>query len=218
MKNAGYYRKMRLLTYAVGALVVAVMSTACGKKDEGGSVVVTPGGVNSACVGCPTATALLASATGRSQSGLTGGVSSELSLQFYGDSTTLNGIQQGQSSNMYRGNVVAGGVFRNREARTLVSGGWYGGSGCNLPIGDYALSTTSPGQWYGEMFSTIDLVSTSGPVGITIRMNNNSVWSAIPAAVDYAGAQFPYRMYSVVDVTSLQGGTCRFYIEPYSSF
>lgn len=214
MKNAGYYRKMRLLTYAVGALVVAVMSTACGKKDEGGSVVVTPGGVSSACVGCPTATALLASATGRSYSGITGAVSGELSLQFYGDSATLAGIQQGNSVNFYRGNVVAGGVFRNREARTMIAGGWYGSTGCNLPIGDYALSTTSPGQWYGEMFSTIDLVSTSGPVAITIRMNNNSVWNAIPAAVDYAGAQFPYRLYTEMQITSTSGGTCLYYISP----
>lgn len=218
MKNAGYNRKMRLLTYAVGALVVAVMSTACGNKNEGGGVVVAPpGGVNGSCVGCPTATSLLASATGRSQSGLTGGVSSELSLQFYGDSAMLTQIGQ-NPTNWYRGNVVAGGVFRNREARTMVAGGWYGGTGCNLPIGDYALSTTSPGTWSGETFSTIDLSSTSGPVGITVRMTYNSIWNAIPAAVDYAGAQFPYRMYSVVDVTSLQGGTCRFYIEPYSTF
>lgn len=213
MKNAGYYRKMRLLTYAVGALVVAVMSTACGKKDEGGGqVVVTPPGVNTSCVGCPTATALLASATGRSYN-YNNVVNGELSLQFYGDSTALAGMQQNpNATNWYRGSVVAGGVFRNREARTVGGGGWYGSSGCNLPIGDYALQTTSPGQWNGQIFSSIDLVSTSGPVAITIRMTNNSIWAATPAIVDYAGAQFPYRLVTDIQISSMSGGTCTYYI------
>jgi hypothetical protein len=213
MKNAGYYRKMRLFTYAVGALVVAVMSTACGKKDEGGGqVVVTPPGVNTSCVNCPKATALLASATGRSYN-FNNVVNGELSLQFYGDSTALAGMQQGSAtSNWYRGSVVAGGVFRNREVRTLNGGSWYGSSGCNLPVGDYALQTTSPGQWNGQIFSSMDLVSTSGPVAITIRMSRNSIWAAAPAIVDFAGAQFPYRLVADVQISSMAGGTCVYYI------
>lgn len=203
MKNAGYYRKMRLLTYAVGALVVAVMSTACGKKDEGGSVVVTPGGVNGACVGCPTATALLASATGRSY------YNDELSLQFYGDSSTLTGVQPGQGSvGWYSGNVVASGVFRVRQAQN-----YFGGFSCNLPVGDYAVSATSPGSWNGQSFWNLELVSTSGPAVIKIRMLNSSISGATPARVDYAGAQFPFYLISMnMQIESMSGGTCQFSI------
>ncbi len=211
MKHSSYYRKMRLLTYAVGALVVAVMSTACGNKNEGGGqVAVTPGGVSGSCVGCPTATTLLASATGRSWSGLTGAVSGELSLQFYGDTATMGTISGSQNFTTYQGNVVAGGVFRNREAR-VSAGSW---SGCNLPIGDYALSTTQPGQLRGEsMPGMMSLSSTSGPVALTIRMANSSFWSAIPALVDYAGAQFPYHLVTQLEITSSAGGTCVYLID-----
>lgn len=202
---------MRLFTYAVGAFMVAVMATACGNKNEGGGQVVatTPGGVSGACVGCPTATTLLASGTGRSWSGLTGAVSGELSLQFYGDTATMGNFAGSQNYSSYRGNVVAGGVFRNREARTS-AGSW---AGCNLPIGDYAISTTQPGIWSGETFSTIGMSSTSGPVALTIRLYRNSVWSAVPALVDYAGAQFPFHVVTEMEITSSAGGTCVYYID-----
>jgi hypothetical protein len=209
MKHSSYYRKMRLFTYAVGALVVAVMATACGKKDEGGQVAVTPGGVSGSCVGCPKATTLLASGTGRSYSMGYGPVSGELSLQFYGDTATLATYGGAQYVGSYRGSVVAGGVFRNREAR-VSAGAW---SGCNLPIGDYAISTTQPGQWSGQIFSTIGLSSTSGPVALTIRMNRNSITSSVPALVDYAGAQFPYHLVTEMEITSSAGGTCVYYID-----
>ncbi|MDZ4083431.1 MAG: hypothetical protein U1E10_10870 [Bdellovibrionales bacterium] len=210
MKQSSYYRKMRLFTYAVGALVVAVMATACGNKNEGGGqVAVTPGGVSGSCVGCPTATTLLASGTGRSYSYGYGAVSGELSLQFYGDTATLAQYGGAQYAGSYRGSVVAGGVFRNREARVATSA-W---AGCNLPVGDYAISTTQPGQWSGQVFSTIGMSSTSGPVALTIRMYQNSVTSAVPALVDYAGAQFPYHLVTQMEITSSAGGTCVYYID-----
>ncbi|MBN8542083.1 MAG: hypothetical protein J0L82_16945 [Deltaproteobacteria bacterium] len=210
MKHSSYYRKMRLLTYAVGTLVVALMATACGNKNEGGGqVAVTPGGVSGSCVGCPTATTLLASGTGRSYSMGYGPVSGELSLQFYGDTAILATYGGAQYAGSYRGSVVAGGVFRNREAR-VSAGAW---SGCNLPVGDYAISTTQPGQWSGQSFSTIGMSSTSGPVALTIRLNRNSVWSAVPALVDYAGAQFPFHVVTEMEITSSAGGTCVYLID-----
>lgn len=221
MKTYGQYqsetRVKRLLTYAVGAFVVAVMATACGKKDEGGQVVATtPGGVGTSCVGCPTATTLLASGTGRSYSDITGQMSNELSLQFYGDTAAMgvvSGLPGSQSSGSYRGSVVAGGVLRVREARTMAAGGWSGSTGCNLPIADYTLTTTQPGQWNGQTFSQLGMSSTAGPVALTIRASQNSVWSAVPALVDLAGAQFPFHVVSTLEVTSSAGGTCVFYVD-----
>lgn len=202
---------MRLFTYAVGALMVAVMATACGNKNEGGGqvVAVTPGGVSGTCIGCPAATTLLASGTGRSYSYGYGPVSGELSLQFYGDTATLANYGGAQYAGSYQGSVVADGVFRNREARVAASA-W---AGCNLPVGDYPITTTQPGQWRSQSFSTIGMSSTSGPVALTIRMHKSFVQAAVPALVDYAGAQFPFHLVTEMEITSSAGGTCVYLID-----
>lgn len=186
----------------IGAVSIATLAVACGDKGGGGQVVTTPtpGGVNVVCAGCPTATTLLASATGRSYAGDRNNWSAELSLQLYADSAVYTGAQN--TGTGYFGNIVAGGVFRVRTPQY----------GCNLPAGEYPISTTSPGQINGQVFSDMALASTGGPMQLTLTLSQNSLWTAVPALVDAAGAQFPYSVATRATVTSMGGGSCTFFI------
>ncbi len=189
----------RWLTTGVTLLTVAVLATACGKKDEGGQVAVTPvGPIAGSCVGCPSGVTLLSSGVGKAYTG--GQLEAEMSLQFHGDTTTINSRYQGvmPAIGNYSGPVVAGGILRVRIARTI---------GCLVPAGDYTISTVSPGTWNGQSFYNLQLQAT-GPTTLQIQLNSNWVMSAVPAVVDLAGAQFPFHVQGNAYINSMAGGIC----------
>lgn len=191
----------RWLTTGVILVTVAVLVTACGKKDEGGQVVaVTPTGpIAGSCVGCPSGVTLLSSGVGKAYTG--GQLEAEMSLQFHGDTSTISQYQQqGVTPTIgnYSGPVVAGGVLRVRIARTV---------GCIVPAGDYTISTVAPGTWNGQSFYNLQLQAT-GPTTLQIRMSSNWVMSAVPAVADLVGAQFPFHVQGNAYINSMSGGIC----------
>ena len=199
---------IKWLTTGVILMAAAVFVTACGNKNDGGGTVVATGPITPSCVGCPAGVTLLSSAVGKSFSG--GALESELALQFYGDSSILG--QQiasgGTSLPTYYGSVVATGTLRVRVARTY---------GCNIPAGDYTITTTAPGTWNNQSFWNLQMTAT-GPTTLQITLQNNAVFGAVPAIVDLAGAQYPFKLVSMnppAQVNSLAGGICQY---PYNTF
>ena len=192
----------RWLTTGMTLLTVAVLGTACGPKNDGGGgpvVAVTPGPISGSCVGCPAGVTLLSSGVGRAYTG--GALEAELALQFHGDTTTINQYrQQGITPTIgnYSGPVVAGGILRVRIARTV---------GCNVPAGDYNISTVGPGTWNGQSIFNLHRQAT-GPTTLQSQLNSNRVMSAVPAVVDLAGAQFPFHVQGNAFINSMAGGIC----------
>lgn len=206
-KGIGQY-----IALAMTALTLSMTMVACGNKDNGGPApVVSPYGAG--CVGCPASSALVASVHGKSFVGNTMQEQAQLSLNFYGDAAAL---QQGQASGSlyYRGTVAAGGVLRVRIARGAAN--MYE---CKIPVGDYAITTLTPGQWQGQQFSDIQLQA-QGPTTLQLTLRMNSIFAVSPATVDWAGATFPYRLQSDVYVMSILGGQCNAggYAEYYFGF
>lgn len=195
----------RFWAYAVATIAVALMATACGKKDEGGgpSVAVVPGGVSPSCVGCPASTSLVASGLGIFMNGYQ--KQAELSAQFYGEAAAVAAVQQ-TGSMYYQGSVVLGGVMRVLAAKT---------TGCVVPAGDYTLQTITPGQWRGEQFGNLT-VTASGPVVLQMQIYSGFISGASPALVDAAGATFPYRVRTEVYVNSSSGGGICSPTNPYT--
>ena len=196
----------RFWAYAVSTVVVALMVTACGKKDEGGgapAIAVVPG-AGASCTGCPASTALVASGLGvfLNQYNVK---QAELSAQFYGESAAVAAART-SGSMYYNGPVVIGGTMRVIVAKT---------TGCVVPAGDYALQTLTPGQWQGEQFRNLTVTAT-GPVTLQLQINYGFVSGATPALVDAVGATFPYRVRSDVYVNSSSGGGICSPLNPYN--
>lgn len=191
----------RFFALTIAAFAIAIGATACGNKDEGGGGgpvgIAYPPGVSGSCVGCPTSTTLVSSALGKSWD-YNNVEQAQLSLNFYGDAAAVTAAQN-SGSLYYSGQIIVGGVLRVRVAKAA--------PGCNIPAGDYTVSTLTPGQWQGQIFSTIQLQAV-GPTTLQLTMNRNSIFAVSPAAVDWAGATFPYRIVSQVYVTSILGGFC----------
>lgn len=187
--------QMRFWAYAVTTVVVALMATACGKKDEGsGPAIAVVPGVGASCAGCPASTALVASGLGvfLNQYNVK---QAELAAQFYGEAAAVAAVRT-SGSMYYQGPVVIGGILRVLVAKT---------TGCVVPAGDYSLQTLTPGQWQGEQFHNL-FVTATGPVTLQLQINYGFVSGATPALVDAAGATFPYRVRSDVFVNSSSGG------------
>lgn len=204
MKNKNQWRKAQWWMMAASALALVVLATACGKKEDGG-IAVAPGTVNPLCVGCPASGGNLATAVGKSFVN-TSTLESEISLQFIGDAATM---AQSQNPNVssgaryYSGSVSATGVLRIRVPRTAV-----GSYGCNVPAGDYSITTSSPGQMSGLIFQQMNVVAT-GPAQLQITLYRNSLWNAVPAALNLANQQFPYYLVSDMVVTASSAGGAR---------
>lgn len=183
---------------AISALTLSLTMAACGNKDGGGgTVAVVPGGIGASCVGCPASTALVASAFGRSYNYMNQ-ENAQLSINFFGDAAMV--AQTNQSGSLYyNGPIAAGGTLRVRVAKT-------GPGYCQIPVGDYVLSTTQPGQWSGQRFSNLQL-NAVGPTTLQLTLSNNVIQAGM-TATDWAGATFPYRVLTDVYVTSMLGGQC----------
>lgn len=182
------------VVYALSALAISIAATACGNKDGGGggAVAVVPG-VGTTCVGCSaTLTKVVASGTTRSID-YNGAMQAEMSLNFFGDTNIANGY------NGYQGQVGASGILRVRVAKPAP---------CSVPVGDYTVSTTTPGNWNGQSFGNIQLQAT-GPVVLRLDIPVGLIQGTTPAATDLAGATFPFLIKTRAYVTLIStGGQC----------
>lgn len=178
------------------AVASAMVFTACGSKNNGGGAATPPGPINPACVNCPANTSLLASAVGRHYSG--GVLKAELTLEFRGDAAYLQQAGQVMAGAIpsYSGNVVAVGTLRVRQATQ--------NNLCNIPAGDYSVTTLVPGQWNMQSFWNLQLQA-NGPTQLTLNLYNNWLNSAMPAAVAVDGRQFPFSLNGFSQVNSMAG-------------
>lgn len=187
-KGIGQY-----IAFAMAALTLSLTMAACGKKDDGpGPIAVVPG-VGATCATCaPTMNKIVASGTTRSIN-YAGAAQAEMSLNFFGDSSLGNSVQG------YYGTIGASGVLRVRVAKTAP---------CNIPVGDYSITTTMPGQWSGQAFQNLQ-VQAAGPVVIRMDIPVGMIQATTPAATDWAGATFPYLIKLRAYVTPISvGGQC----------
>lgn len=192
----------RTLAYALSTLMVAFMATACGNKDNGGgaAVVAVVPGYGASCASCGALSGLVASGLGLSYQGYSNAVQAQLSVQFYGDAASLTAATQAAGNMYYDGQIAVGGVMRVRLAKADPQG-------CQVPVGDYTIATTTPGVWQGEQFGNVVLTA-SGPVQLQIRANG-FISGTSPARVDLAGATFPYAVRANFYVlSSSAGGYC----------
>ncbi len=189
----------RYVVYALSAIALTVAVSACGNKDNGGGAVAVVPGVGVSCATCSaTLSKLVASATSRSLDAY-GQEQAELSLNFYGDTNTPS------SGLGYRGQVAATGILRVRIAKPAP---------CNVPVGDYTVTTTSPGQWDGQAFANVQ-VQASGPAILRFDLRKGLIQGVTPAYTDWAGATFPFRMLTEAFVTPIStGGFCNAYGSP----
>lgn len=214
MKNAnGKTEWMRYFAYALSAVTIAIAASACGKKDGGGgggAVAVVPG-YGASCVGCTaTMTGLVASGNARSMGYVNGAwvEQAELSLNFYGEAAGVTGTGGGYYGG-YRGAVAASGVMRVRVAKAPTAPvgypGGYPATGCNVPAGDYQITTLTPGVWSGQSFQNLQ-VQAAGPVVLRLDLRVGMIQAATPALVDWGGQTFPYFVKTQAWVTPISGG------------
>jgi hypothetical protein len=195
----GKAKTMRFFAYAAATVVVALMATACGKKDEGGgAIAVVPVGVGASCASCTNLSGLVASGLGVYWNA-SNQRQAEISVQFFGEATAVAAAQNPPAL-YYRGQVGINGTLRVLLPST---------TGCVIPAGAYTLQTTSPGQWQGEQFGNIAVTAT-GPVTLQLQFVYGFISGGSPAITDLAGATFPYRVRSdeVYVVSSSGGGLC----------
>lgn len=205
MKNLKWW----LMTASL--IAVAALATACGKKDEGGAVIVAAPApaVTVTCTGCPTSMALLGSAVSKSIS-YTGAWEAEVTLYMYGDAAQISALQQQQGSGMsvlqrYNGPVRLNGTFYVKTPRTATP---YGG--CNIPVGYYDIQTQTAGTWNGFSFSPVQVMAVAGPatgsIALQIAFYQSFISPQAPPVTNYAGQQFPYSLTSNVMVMSSSAG------------
>jgi hypothetical protein len=207
MKNETTKKLMKASSILLLAAFYGMFFVACGKNEQAAvSAPASPvGGFGTgSCPSCVAGSTLLATAVGRNTSYSTGQVRMELGLEFFGQAQAVApqypGQYPGQNSfQAYSGPVGAQGklkVLSNDFPAT-----------CNIPVGEYQLSVVqgqSAGQWQGERFGNLQLVSTSGPAQLKITIPSGFILSAVPARVTSWGGTYPY---------SLDSGYYGFFIE-----
>lgn len=199
---------LRSTSLVVMALTTALMSTACGKKDGDAQapMVVPPppppptGPLVPGCAGCPpgpTGSAFIASAIGNDFYYSYNQAEHEISLEFFGQGS-------GSSLQGYSGAVYAQGVLNVFMAQPI----------CNLPAGQYSLTTSQPGQWAStQSFGGLTLVG-YGPTQISVYIPGGYLKSSIPAATGSDGRQYPFRINGRALITAPGGAyPCDSYIE-----
>jgi hypothetical protein len=181
------------VVYALSAIAISVAATACGNKDGGGGAVAVVPGVGATCATCSaTLSKVIASGTTRSID-YNGAEQAEMSLNFYGDTNVAD------TGYGYQGQVGASGILRVRVAKLAP---------CSVPVGDYTITTTMPGQWSGQSFGNLQVQAT-GPVVLRFDLPVGLIQATTPAATDWAGATFPYLVKTRAYVTLIStGGSC----------
>lgn len=176
METKNYFTKSNWKAKAVQFAGLIAISFAvlisCQKKSDSGTAYVTPAPINQAgiigsCTGCNFAQAQLGQPVSSSSS---------ITVQWnlLGDQ---NAVQQllayGYSAKMYTGPVALTGTMTARTAITFGGGyGGYYGYGCQMPAGQYQVTTAQVGQMSQGSFGTMQIQAVGNGVQIVFGLSN----------------------------------------------
>lgn len=175
------------------------IATGCGKRKHSNvNPYLSPYGYGT-CTSCPAGSQFMMSALGQKLS-LNGMPIMELSLEFY----AAGGAQPLTTGTTYNGPVSAQGILHVMQGDPI----------CNLPPGQYHVTTLTPGQMQDQ--SIFNLMLQGGPAGgaygagMQIAVPNNFVTASTQAKVGVDGRTYPFRLQNFIYINT---NSCRYMLE-----
>jgi hypothetical protein len=142
----------------------------CQKKSDSAAPYVAPVPINQTgiiggCAGCTFAQAQLGNP-------ISTGSSLSVQWNLVGEQTAVQQLlTYGYTAKMYSGKVALTGVLTARTALTF--GGGYGyGYGCQMPAGQYQVTSSQVGQMSSGSFGVMQLIATGNGVQIAFTLSN----------------------------------------------
>tara|TARA_B110001454_G_scaffold122548_1_gene114392 strand:- start:8062 stop:8712 length:651 start_codon:yes stop_codon:yes gene_type:complete len=174
METKNYYTKSNWKAKATQFAGIIAISFAvlisCQKKNDSGTVYATPApigqaGIVGGCAGCTFAQAQLGTP-------VSNGSSIAVQWNLVGEQTAVQQLlAYGYSAKLYSGQVVLTGTLTARTA--LSFGGGYGyGYGCQMPAGQYQITSNQVGQMSQGSFGNMQLIASGNGVQIAFTLSN----------------------------------------------